>query len=187
MPNLIRSFVAVDTAPEVKAEITRLINRLKKKFPFAVKWVQPDQLHITLAFLGEVSPEFIEKAKSQLREVEKKVAPFSCRLEGLGVFPSFQRAHVFWVGIKQGGEELKHLQKAVEEALCPIGYRPEKRPFIPHLTVGRLREERAAEVLKDISFQSSFYKIAEVILFQSILRPSGPVYSPLALFSLTSR
>lgn len=187
MANLIRAFVAVDTATEVKAEVAYLLNQLKEKFPFAVKWVQPEQMHITLAFLGEVSPDFIEKAKSQLRDVGKAFAPFSCRLEGLGAFPSFKRARVFWVGMKQGDEALKCLQKVVEEVLRPIGYRPEKRPFIPHLTIGRLREERVAEVLKEVSFQSSFYEIAEVILFESVLRPAGPLYTPLERFPLTVR
>ncbi|MGQ9678252.1 MAG: RNA 2',3'-cyclic phosphodiesterase [bacterium] len=187
MANMIRSFVAVDTAPEVKVEVASLVNRLREKCPFAVKWVQPEQMHITLAFLGEVSRDFIEKAKSGLRDVGKGFAPFSCQLGGLGAFPSFTRARVFWVGVKQGDMELKRLQKAIEEALCSVGYCPEKRAFIPHLTLGRLREERVMEVLNEISFQSSFYKIAEVTLFQSVLRPAGPLYIPLEPIPLTFR
>lgn len=178
----IRSFVAVDTAPEVKAEVSHLLSRLKEKARFSVKWVKPEQMHITLAFLGEVSTEFIERAKVELRAVAGRFKPFACRLEGMGAFPSAVRARVLWVGLKTGARELKELQREVSGTLARIGYVPEKRPFSPHLTLGRLRAPADVNFINEMSFQSSTFPVAGIILFRSILQPEGPVYSVLEEF-----
>lgn len=178
----IRSFVAVDTTPEVKTEVSHLLSRLKERARFSVKWVKPEQMHITLAFLGEVSPDFIEGAKVELREVAGRFKPFECRLEGLGAFPSAVRARVLWVGLKTGERELTEVQREVSRALARLGYVPEKRPFSPHLTLGRLREPVDVNFINEMTFQSSTFTISRLILFRSVLKPEGPIYSVLGDF-----
>ncbi len=178
----IRSFVAVDTAPEVKKELAALLEQIKKRTCLSAKWVKPEQMHFTLAFLGEVSPEFIEQAKVQLEGVARHSPRFTCRLEGLGAFPGASKARVLWAGISDGEKEIKDLQKEVVRALTQIGYVPEKRAFSPHLTLARLRSPGDASFIKDISFQSSSFPVTRVILFRSLLKPEGPEYTILKEF-----
>jgi len=180
----IRSFVAVDTASEVKGQVARLLQQLNGRTALSVKWVRPEQMHLTLVFLGEVSPDFIESAKSQLAKVASEFAPFSCKLAGLGAFPSTTHGRVLWVGMGVGGEELSRLQGRVAGSLQGIGYVPEKRPFSPHLTLGRLREPADVGFIKETTFESSIFTIDQLILFRSVLKPTGPEYTRLAELQL---
>ncbi len=180
----IRSFVAVDTSSKVKEEVGELVKGLKVKTAVPAKWVHPQQMHLTLVFLGEVSPEFIEKGKVCLEPIARQFRPFNCQFEGLGAFPSLVRARVLWLGLKRGEEELKELQKEVSRVLEPIGYRAEKRPFTPHLTLARLREPADMSLIKEVAFTSSPCLIDRFILFRSVLFPTGPEYTRLAEFFL---
>ncbi len=182
--NAIRAFVAVDTSKEVKAELGRLVQELISLTRLKVKWVKPEQMHLTLVFLGEVSADFIEKAKIELGAVAERFSPIRCQLAGLGAFPEPARARVLWSGIKTGETEIKELQKEVSRALARIGYVPEKRAFTPHLTLGRIRESGDVRFIEGLDFVSSLWQVEEVILYKSELNPTGPVYTPLARFPL---
>lgn len=173
----IRSFVAVDTSPEVKAELSRLIVNIKGDTLLNAKWVKMEQMHFTLTFLGEVSPDFIEKTKAQLEPITRKFFPFTCIIEGIGAFPSPTRARVIWAGLKQGDKEIKQLQREVVKALIQVGYVPEKRPFTPHLTLARLREPRDVGFVNSITFKSSPFTVTRLILFRSVLKPEGAEYT----------
>ncbi len=183
MSEKIRSFVAVDTSEQVKSELARLIAELKVRTQLNVKWVKPEQMHLTLAFLGEVSEQFIEQTKAQLEPVANNIKPFACQIEGLGAFPGASRARVLWAGMRDGEKEIKELQKEVVRALTQIGYVPEKRPFSPHLTLGRLREPADVSFIASIPFQSSLFPVTGVILFRSVLKPEGPEYTVLKEFA----
>jgi len=185
MSEKIRSFIAVDTSEQVKSELVRLLNELKGRTALNVKWVKPEQMHLTLVFLGEVSPEFIEKAKAQLAIVAKGFKPFQCQLENLGAFPSVQKARVIWSGLKRGEMELKELQAEVASVMAKIGYVPEKRTFTPHLTLGRIREPDDARFIQGCSFTSSVLLVDQLILFKSELQPTGPVYTKISSFPFT--
>ncbi len=180
----VRTFVAVDTSPEVKAELSCLLSGLMGKTRLNVKWVKPEQMHLTLAFLGEVAAEFIERTKEQLAAVAVRFAPIRCQLSGLGAFPDPARARVLWTGVTTGDKEIKGLQKEVSRALGRIGYLPEKRAFTPHLTLGRIRDFGDARFIQEIKFVSSEWQIDRLTLYRSELYPDGPVYTPLAQFFL---
>ncbi len=183
MGEKIRSFIAVDISGEVKLELSRLLTVLKSKINFNIKWVKPEQMHLTLAFLGEVSPDFLEKTKAQLNGVAYGFRQFKCQLKGLGAFPSSQQARVIWAGVAYGAEELKKVQSAVVKSLIEIGYKPEKRQFSPHLTLGRLKTVASLASLNEIDFISSIWQIRDLMLFKSELYPNGPVYTALGRFS----
>ncbi|MEO0025759.1 MAG: RNA 2',3'-cyclic phosphodiesterase [candidate division WOR-3 bacterium] len=185
MTEKIRSFVAVDTSATVKGELAQLLKNLKVETEFPVKWVNPEQMHITLAFLGDVTSGFIRNAESVLRHSLAGFPEFLCRLTGLGVFPSMNRARVIWAGVGAGADRVIVLQKKVVQALLQIGFVPEKRPFSPHLTLGRLREPVNAQFITGKSFVSSEWRVSEVIVYQSELRPAGPVYTPLIRLRLS--
>jgi 2'-5' RNA ligase len=182
MSELIRAFVAIDVSDRVRAQIGELLAKLKKERESGVRWVRPEVMHLTLAFLGEVKPDFIESSKRQLEQVVPQFRQFETRMAGLGAFPTPSRARVVWVGMEHGKAELCRVQAAVAQALKRIGFQPERRPFSPHLTLGRLREPGDVSPVVVTPFESEPFAIDRLILFRSVLRPEAPEYVRLAEF-----
>lgn len=156
-----------------------------------IRWVVRENLHWTLKFLGAVSEETVEPIVKRLESALQAFAAFPIAGRGLGVFPDIRRARVLWVGLE--GEGLSSLAFEVEAALEPIGFAREKRVLKPHLTIGRWRsfngktEQLKEEMVrwKDHDFGLSW--VEEVILFQSVLRPEGALYSPLQVIRLNKQ
>jgi RNA 2',3'-cyclic 3'-phosphodiesterase len=178
----IRSFVAVRISEGARDKIADLLERLRQKTGPAVRWVRPELMHLTLAFLGEVSEGFLEAVETQLCEVVGRHEAFTMQLRGLGVFPNPSRARVVWIGAEQGKVEVCALQGEVIRALCSVGYQPERRPFSPHLTIGRLRVPDDVSKALAVPFESGPFTIDRVVLFRSVLGPAGPAYSIIAEF-----
>lgn len=187
MSEAIRSFVAVSISEGARRQIAELLNRLRRESGADVRWVRPELMHLTLAFLGEVSQDFLDSAKSQLTEVARRHEAFTAQLKGLGAFPSPTRARVVWIGTEQGRREVCALQADVVKALCSVGYRPESRPFSPHLSIGRLRVPGDVSRATGLGFESESFMMDRAILFRSVLGPGGPSYSRLSEFPLLTR
>ncbi len=189
----IRAFVAVPLAEALHVELARLQRRLRQRIPYGVRWVRTEGIHLTLFFLGEIPSAQVEPISAALKVVTRHIPPFVLEPGGLGAFPSPRRPRVLWVGI-EGGEPLTLLHAAVNEALASLGHRPDERPFHPHLTLGRLQRGLRRDEVAAIGerFQSemgrtlplSLSPAEEIILFRSILRPSGAEYQPLRHFQL---
>jgi 2'-5' RNA ligase len=184
MNEAIRSFVAVDISDDARRQIAGLLGGLRHEPTPAVRWVRPELMHLTLAFLGEVSQEFLESAKGPLAEAARRHEVFVVQLKGLGAFPSPRRARVVWIGTGQGRGEVCALQADIANVLSSVGYQPERRPFSPHLTIGRLRAPANVERVVADSFESKPFRVGSVLLFRSVLGPGGPTYTPLSEFSL---
>lgn len=149
-----------------------------------VKWVAPHQLHFTLKFLGEVPEGRIAAAREALSRSVDGLSAFSLTLSGLGAFPRREAARVIWAGCTSGREPLEALAAGVEEAFVAAGFPPEERPFSAHLTLGRVREGGGGRSLSELLAREARRTFGEVVvkeavLFQSVLGPSGPAYSPL--------
>jgi 2'-5' RNA ligase len=187
MSEAIRSFVAVSISEGARRQIADLLGRLRRESGPGVRWVRPELMHLTLAFLGEVSADFLEPAKGALSEVAARRDAFTMRLKGLGAFPSSSRARVVWIGTEQGKGEVCALQADVVRALSAFGYRPERRPFSPHLTLGRLRIPDDVSRAVAVQFESEPFRIDQLVLFRSVLGPGGPTYSRLSEFPLHIR
>ena len=187
MSEAIRSFVAVEISDGARRQIAELLGRLRREPCPAVRWVKPELMHLTLAFLGEVSQDFLDAAKTRLSEVARQRGAFMAQLRGLGAFPSPSRARVVWIGTDRGEGEVCALQKDVVKALCSVGYQPERRPFSPHLTIGRLRVPDDMGKVAATQFESEPFRIERVVLFRSVLASSGPVYTTLAEFPLAGQ
>jgi len=181
----IRSFVAVSISEGARREISELLGRLRHDAGPAVRWVKPELMHLTLAFLGEVSQDFLESAKSQLSEVARRHQAFAMQLKGLGAFPIPSRARVVWIGTEQGKGDVCSLQADVVKALGSVGYQPERRSFSPHLTISRLRMPDDVSKAVAVQFATESFTIERVVLFRSVLAPAGPVYTVLAEFPLS--
>jgi RNA 2',3'-cyclic 3'-phosphodiesterase len=180
----IRSFVAVSISEGARRQIAGLLEKLRRDAGAGVRWVRPELMHLTLAFLGEVSQGFLDSAKEQLCEVAGRHGAFTMQLKGLGAFPSPPRARVVWIGTEEGKQDVCSLQSDAARALRSVGYQPERRPFSPHLTIGRLRFPDDVSKAVTAPFLSEPFAVERVILFRSVLGPGGPAYSVLAEFPL---
>jgi len=189
----IRSFVAVELDPEVKALLAEIQRQLKAATPSgAVRWVRPESIHVTLKFLGDVPQERIGAIESALEQACAPVVPLAFAVAGAGCFPDARRPNVVWVGVEDSGGQLLALQQAVERALNPLGYPPEGRPFRPHLTLGRTNRNAPGADLRKVGEAVSGLRIghvaqvrvAEVVLMRSDLSPAGARYTPLARIPL---
>ena len=184
----VRSFIALELAPEIQQELRRLQDELKKS-DADVKWVKPNGIHLTLKFLGSVSLELIEEIKKLLDQLAKSHKRFAMKISGLGAFPKVEHPRVIWVGIEQGKEESLKLAKDLEQGLIKHGFLPEKRSFSPHLTLGRVRSSRKREQLKQLlqstNVSAQTMQAETLILFRSTLTPQGAIYQPLHQVNLS--
>jgi 2'-5' RNA ligase len=186
---VIRAFIAIDIDPQVRENISRAIGQLRSQV-LGVRWIAPANFHLTLKFLGDIEQAQIETIGAVLKERLRPFPRFTINAKGLGVFPDLRRPRIMWIGL--AGNELATLAAQVESALLPLGFAPEKRNFTPHLTVGRWRQTdrpsktlgQELESLKDYQFGAS--SVDEVILFQSVLKPEGAIYTRAKAVTLRS-
>lgn len=189
---LIRSFIAVNLSAEVKGALQAIEEKLKERHHPFVKWVAPENIHITLKFLGGVPPDDIPGIAGVVARVAEPLTEFPLRLEELGAFPGWQRPQVVWVGVGGEVDRLSVVQRDIEEALRPLGFAPESRRFSPHLTLGRIREQasgqerhRFAAWAQSVGVETGqIIEVRRISLMRSQLTPGGAVYSEMAGASL---
>ena len=179
-----RVFVALDVPEAVRAALAALSAQLKKICTTA-RWVHLEGVHVTLKFIGEVSPEQLERIRQALGQLPS-FDSIRLRFAGLGFFPSARRPRVFWAGAEPG-PHLAELVAAIEMRLEPLGIAPEKRAFHPHLTLARFESPQstqalaaAVEALGAPEFGSETFK--EFHLYQSVLKRSGAEYTRLVTY-----
>jgi RNA 2',3'-cyclic 3'-phosphodiesterase len=182
-----RLFVAVDIPAEVRQGLASLQDRLRHA-QADVSWVRPENIHVTLKFLGETDEKRLPSIREALAGVARTGAPFSMEVVGVGSFGG-RVPRVVWVGVRDGAQPLTDLARQVERVLARLGFPKEKREFTAHLTLGRVRSPRNAQGLlaavqevREERFGTIAAKAFELV--QSELRPSGSVYTTLERFSL---
>jgi 2'-5' RNA ligase len=185
--SVIRAFIALDLPVDIHARLDGVMEDLKRRLKDApVRWVAVRNIHITIAFLGDVSVANLEPIKKILQTEAGRSAPFSLTVGGLGAFPSISRPRVIWVGV-QAPLELGALQTRVEAELSRLGYTREEREFSAHLTLGRLARTAESQDARRISETLASVKvgnlgeahIAALHLYRSDLQPGGSVYTKL--------
>ena len=184
---LIRCFIAIELPGELKKELAELITLLKRRSPSIMRWVDPQGIHITLKFLGEVSEELIVEIESAMDESVKGVHPFQLEIGGTGAFPNMNRPELIWVGVKGEMEKLVALHTKIEDNMELLGFPKEKRPYSPHLTLGRVRNEapdfdrqRLGKLISSSTFTSLVpMKVTAIHLIRSQLTQPGPIYTVL--------
>lgn len=187
----VRTFVAIELTPQLLRRLGALQDRLRQDVPAGlVRWVRPEGIHLTLKFLGEVPAGRVDEIATAMRDACAGHKPFSFSIAGLGCFPGFRRPRVIWVGVDEPGGVLNALQRDVEEAMQGLGFAPERRPFSPHLTLGRVKGRAPAavralgEYVARAEVKVGEMKASEVSLMRSDLRPGGAVYTRLAVAPL---
>ena len=153
-----------------------------------IKWVHPENLHLTLKFFGDTPETKEPEIINALTEAVEKSDPFSVIIQGCGTFGKPGMPRVIWLGFDEAGP-LENLYHEVNKQLEPLGYKPDKPTFIPHLTIGRIKQIRHTEPLDDMIEEYRDFRFGKVtmeslILFESILKPQGPIYKVVKSFDL---
>ena len=178
-----RAFIAVNISEQVRENFRRIENRLITS-DADVKWVRPGNAHLTLKFLGEIEDNKTETIKSILEEISGQSKTFEVGFSGLGFFPNEHRPRIIWIGINKGVNELRLLAEKIDDRMSSLGVEKEERGFSPHLTLGRFRSlKNLQELMKIIekmrNFDAGCFMANGIHLIQSVLQPSGPVYTKL--------
>jgi len=179
MRETIRLFVAIDLPGEVKDLLAETAVQLSQNVPKrAIRWVRREQMHLTLRFLGDTAVAHLPNLQQALSQLVTQHHPLQLRLHGVGAFPNQKRPRVVWAGLAGDLAPLQAMQADLEARLVGLGWEREKRPFNPHLTLGRVKDARLARGLRwDVRLAEVGFGVTAVQLMQSELRPSGAVYT----------
>ncbi len=184
---MVRSFLAIDLSHEVREVLASHLRREWRRLPCRIKWVAPENLHVTLKFLAEVPEHGINLIRQALSARLEAAPPMDLTLSGPGAFPVAAKARVLWVGLKES-RELLDLHSAIDTALEPLGFERERKPFHPHITVGRIRERfsvyKKIHPFFETQIEPLSFHVPDVVLYRSDLTPDGPIYSPICRFAL---
>jgi 2'-5' RNA ligase len=188
-----RCFVAIELEDEVRAALAGEIEELRP-LSRAVAWVPVANLHLTLRFLGEQGEARVAAAVESLEEAAAVTAPFGLGLHGIGGFPGLERPRILWVGAAEGSLEARALQGRVETALERRGFGREARPWHPHVTIGRVFDERRWRRDRGLELRSAMARgstrgfgtstVRALTLVRSDLSPAGARYSAIASVGL---
>ena len=183
----IRSFIAIDTLPEVKEEVAKLQEALRSTNA-EVRWDSREKFHITLKFLGNVEEATLQSMASLLETELAAFSPFGLIYQGVGCFPNLHRPRVIWVGAHNEDSTLSRVFEKIEQIASSFGFPREERQFHPHITVGRVKGSKNIKALVSeievAKFPVQQSAINEIILMKSDLKPTGSVYTVLRRFPL---
>lgn len=191
----LRLFIAIELPETIHANIAHAMATLQKATPrHAVRWVPPENLHLTLKFLGTTPEDQVENVGQALGKAIEGQPAFFIDIEGSGCFPDYRRPRVIWLGLKDATKQLSPLRNTVEALITPLGFPTDSRPFSPHLTLGRVKDRTSSEVLAQIGRGVQNQHIGHITswpchavsLMQSDLQPSGAVYTQLVHYPLNS-
>jgi 2'-5' RNA ligase len=188
-----RAFIAIGLPTEIKDVLSQIQDKLKTGLP-KISWVKPQNLHLTLKFLGEISPGQLDAIKHIITEVSQGIAAFKIKLDDLGVFPDLRQARIIWIGISQD-TITKQIAGLLETKIADVGITKEKRDFSSHITIGRIKiplnpvdlERELKKAKNDVVYANMEFNAGGITLFESVLGPSGPAYTVLkeANFTIT--
>lgn len=179
-----RSFIAIALPEEIRHSLGNLQEELKS-YQADVNWVKPENIHLTLKFLGEITEKTQSEIKGICDNCVQDQAPFRLRLSTLGAFPKLDLPRVIWVGIDPVAEKkIKILAQKLEDKIKSLGVPAEKREFSSHITIGRVRSalnrdnlvNALSVIVENFSAKDQEFPVDKIILFKSTLTPQGPLY-----------
>ncbi len=186
-----RAFIAIELPKDFKDYLANIQAEFKATGA-DVKWVEPNNIHLTLKFLGEIDDKKMAEVARVLETVACAEKSFSIRLKSIGAFPNTNSPRVIWVGLDKGDNETGMIAGMLEEKISEIGIPKENRSFSTHITIGRLRSGlnrlklvRMLNSLEDNPSKEDLeFKVSKITLFKSTLAPYGPIYEILKEASL---
>lgn len=175
-----RVFISVELPDEIKKKVAEAAAPLKE-VESGIKWVETHNLHITLKFLGWVEDPKIDNMIELTNKAVAGTGSFKVKFSGMGTFPPGKSPRVIWVGVNEGGDTLAQLAEALEEGLSRAGYRSEGREFSSHITIGRVKDKKGVDKVKERMAEIQKTDFGEMVvdhidIMKSTLSPKGPVY-----------
>ena len=193
-PAVIRLFIAVELPANVRQRLADLADELRAMGLERLRWVRPENIHVTLKFLGETPAERQPQIEDALRAAAEGVAPHELTLGELGKFGGRQNPRVLWVDVRGDVDALKAMQKRVDAGIAALGFPADERPFAAHLTLARVPQDLARKVARPLTDAIDTVKVSdppipvrEIVLMRSELRREGPLYTRLFGVSLDSQ
>ena len=188
----LRAFIAIELPVGLRKAIARIQNKIKEDGPSPVKWVNPENIHLTLKFLGNIDENIIGKVSGAMKEAVPGILPLHLELGGLGVFPDLRRVQIIWIGLNGDLERLSRLQKRIDANSVSLGFRAESRPFKPHLTLARVRDRAASDdrqslgqLITSNQFKEDYsFNVDSIELIKSQLTREGAIYSIISSVNL---
>ncbi|MEJ2724495.1 MAG: RNA 2',3'-cyclic phosphodiesterase [Deltaproteobacteria bacterium] len=188
----IRSFLAFELPGDIRSVVDRVAGEVRRS-SLDVRWVKAENIHITVIFLGSVNTQDLEGIKKGAEEICLRYRPFDIALAGVGCFPNTRNPRVVWLGVEGDLDRMAPFRDDLQEKLVPFGIKGEKRPFRPHLTLGRFKKQgksdgRLLEILsKYKELTSPVCSLNELVLFKSDLKPGGAVYTKMLSWPLSGQ
>jgi len=182
-----RTFLAIEIDAAIRGKIQAIRQRLRKANG-DIKWVEEDNTHLTIKFIGEIDAERLPELTAAIEQCAAASRGFEIAVRGVGTFPA-RRPRVLWVGAEDASGTLAGLHRAVDAALSRFGVDEEGREFSGHLTLGRVRsgknlDKLVAALEAEAPADLGVTKVESLVLFESKLMPQGPRYSALARIPL---
>ncbi|MFW5787511.1 MAG: RNA 2',3'-cyclic phosphodiesterase [Halanaerobiales bacterium] len=179
-----RLFLAINLSERARELIENKVTLVQQSIAQDVKWVKPQNWHLTLKFLGDTEDDKISKIKKSMGDIATDHKSFYIQYTGIGAFPHLNYPRVIYIGVNRGSQNLLQIQKEIEENFIDLGFKPEDREFTPHLTIGRGRKSidhtQLSRDLKEYVEKDYFINVyspaVEISLMKSELYPAGPVY-----------
>jgi 2'-5' RNA ligase len=184
---MLRSFVALEVPAGIQIALANSTDSLRQALPRPlVRWVESKNVHLTILFLGDVSPSRLEQLADALRENASTHEPFDLSVRGLGAFPDARKARVIWIGL-DAPPGFSTLVRGVQSTAAKLGFALEERPLSPHLTIGRVGQHATATDLQHVrtALEATSiglvgtFRVEALQVFKSELKPGGPVYTKL--------
>ena len=182
-----RLFVAIEFADHVRSALKDIQVALGSQCD-GVRWIPVEQVHVTVKFLGEVPDPKVMNVADAVARAAARVTPFTMELGGCGCFPPRGPARIVWAGLHEESGELARCAEAVETELEELGFRRERRSFSPHVTIGRVREDRSHGRIRSAAdafvFEPVDQDVSSITLMSSVLSPKGPTYTAVSKTNL---
>jgi RNA 2',3'-cyclic 3'-phosphodiesterase len=184
-----RIFVAVDISDEARRKVSAFIETLRNIFPrVRVSWEKTEKLHLTLKFLGETDEKQLEDLKTVVEDISKIISDFTLQISKTGVFPNSRNPRILWINVIDEQGSLAKINNLLESECEKIGFQRETRKFVPHLTIGRVREPNKARKLAKTELETAFepvgIEVSEIVIYESILQPTGSNFQKVMSFKL---
>ncbi|MGB9682507.1 MAG: RNA 2',3'-cyclic phosphodiesterase [bacterium] len=169
-----RLFIAIELPQDIKEGLMKMEDALKPHIA-DIKWVEKENFHITLRFLGEIEEALLKDVEVSVEETANNCSSFDISLSKIGTFP-----YVIWVGIDKGKEILADIARKLDESLVKYGFSPADKPFSPHITLGR--SKRTIKKIPQVDIKALQFRAESVTIVKSTLLPRGPIYEPVRRF-----
>ena len=177
-----RTFIAIEIPSEIKSALATLQTELRRAGA-DVSWTKPENLHLTLKFLGEVDERRIVEIEKACVSLAAEFQPFTLSLDNTGVFPNVRQPRVIWAGLSGEIGNVVEMHRRLDERLALTGFKREEKGFHPHLTIGRIKSNKKTRELIALAdmyqLPALSFAVTEIVLMKSELRPAGAEYSPM--------